>query len=420
MPSAAANSLIQVGTPDQLANRIGNTLRTIAGVGTAQTGAASITPNSNCVFGTTSGGATAFVLSTSWQVGDSLVFFNTSSTTALVYPQSGGAINGGSTDASIAVAQNTGVELLKASATSWRAIASNASSGTTFTSLTANTITGGADPLALAGLATTQGGAITVTGGTSSTSANAGGAVTILGGVAGATGIGGAVSVAGHAGGATSGAGGAAALTGGAGAGGNSAGGAATVTSGAGHGTSAGGTASLVAGVSGGGATGNGGAVAITAGASGATDGNGGSIILTAGAKAGGGLDGVIIDRSVRMVHQGTPTAATVSATLTAAQMLAGIITVNQGGAGASALQLPLATAMDTALPDSAAGDAFDFSVINISTTAAESASLTTNTGWTLVGDLDFAANSAATTKSAGRLRARKTGTGAWTLYRLS
>lgn len=119
-------------------------------------------------------------------------------------------------------------------------------------------------------------------------------------------------------------------------------------------------------------------------------------------------------------VTQGAPAAATVSATLTAANLLTGILTVNQGGAAASAQQLPLATDMDVALPASVAGDAFDFSVINISTVAAEAASLTTNTGWTIVGDADIAANSAITTKSAGRFRARKTGTGAWVLYRLS
>jgi hypothetical protein len=75
---------------------------------------------------------------------------------------------------------------------------------------------------------------------------------------------------------------------------------------------------------------------------------------------------------------------------------------------------------MDTAIPDAVANDSIDFSVINISTTAAESASLTTNTGWTLVGDMDVLANNAATTKSAGRFRARKTAAGAWTLYRLA
>lgn len=122
----------------------------------------------------------------------------------------------------------------------------------------------------------------------------------------------------------------------------------------------------------------------------------------------------------INTTTQGAPAAATVSATLTAANLQTGIITVLQGAAGASAQQLPLATAMDTAFPGSIAGTAFDFSVINISTNAAESASLTTNTGWTLVGDMDIAANSAATTKSAGRFRARKTGTGAWVLYRIS
>ncbi len=75
---------------------------------------------------------------------------------------------------------------------------------------------------------------------------------------------------------------------------------------------------------------------------------------------------------------------------------------------------------MDTAIPDSIAGDALDFSLINISTVLAESASLTTNAGWTLVGDMDVSANSGATTKSAGRFRAAKTGAGAWTLFRLS
>lgn len=117
---------------------------------------------------------------------------------------------------------------------------------------------------------------------------------------------------------------------------------------------------------------------------------------------------------------QAAQTAKTVSATLTAAEILAGLITVNQGAAGASVLTLPLATAMDTALPDFAADMAVDFSLINVSTVAAEDASIATNTGWTLVGNMDVASNAAATDKSAGHFRARKTAAGAWTLYRLS
>lgn len=180
------------------------------------------------------------------------------------------------------------------------------------------------------------------------------------------------------------------------------------------------GGAALLSGGTGGATSGNGGPATVAGGAAAGGNSNGGSVILTGGAHAGSGVDGAIIERGVRLINQGAPTVATTSALLTAAGVLAGIITVLQGAAGASAQQLPLATAMDTALPDAAAGDAFDFSVINISTNAAETASLTTNTGWTLVGDMDISANSAATTKSAGRFRARKTATGAWTLYRLS
>lgn len=237
---------------------------------------------------------------------------------------------------------------------------------------------------------------------------------------AGATDAGADIPIIGGAGGSTSGNGGVGSVTGGAATAGNSTGGIGKVVGGAGQGTGNGGKAQVTGGASGAGATGNGAAAEVTGGAAASTNGNGGSVVLAGGAKAGTGVDGMIIERSVKLVKQGAPSAKTVSATLTAAEVLAGIITVNQGGAGASAQQLPLAADMDTAMPDAAAGDAFDFSLINISTVAAEDASITTNTGWTLVGNMDVASNAAATDKSAGRFRARKTGAGAWTLYRLS
>lgn len=117
---------------------------------------------------------------------------------------------------------------------------------------------------------------------------------------------------------------------------------------------------------------------------------------------------------------QVTPTAKTVSATLTALEIWQGLITVNQGAGAASALQLPTAADLDLLLTDWVANDSFDFSLINISTTAADDASITTNTGWTLVGNMDVASNAAATDKSVGAFRARKTAAGAWTIYRIS
>ena len=125
--------------------------------------------------------------------------------------------------------------------------------------------------------------------------------------------------------------------------------------------------------------------------------------------------------------HQPVAAVKTVSATLTAAELLSGVVTVNPGGGAASALQLPTGTDLDTGTATKGAGgtamvatDGFDFSVINTSVVAAESASLTTNTGWTLVGSMAVAANADATTKSAGWFRATKRGAATWSLYRLS
>lgn len=293
---------------------------------------------------------------------------NTGTSALKVYPVDGGNDNINSEAAGAAVTIAGGVlALFKSdSATQWYV----AAYGTTTAAITVGSVTGGDSALDVTGQAAAQGGAVSVTGGASSTSGNAGGLAKLKGGAPGATGVGGGATLEAAAGGATSGAGGAANVTAGAGTAGNA---------------------------------------------------NGGSVFLTPGAKHGSGADGVVIERGVKLVKQGAQTAKTVSATLTAAEVLTGIITVNQGAAGASEQQLPLASAMDTALPDAAAGDAFDFSVINISTTDAEDASVTTNTGWTLVGSMDVHAYSTAgSLNSSARFRARKTGSAAWTLYRLA
>ena len=123
------------------------------------------------------------------------------------------------------------------------------------------------------------------------------------------------------------------------------------------------------------------------------------------------------------MFTQAAPAAKTTSTTLTAAELLGGLITGNQGAAGAAAYTLPLATDLETALlalrPDLVNNDAFDFGVINISTVAAETITMTTNTGWTLVGDMVLAAN-ATGDESVGRFRARRTAANTYTLYRVA
>lgn len=120
------------------------------------------------------------------------------------------------------------------------------------------------------------------------------------------------------------------------------------------------------------------------------------------------------------IIEQGAPAAKTVSATLTAAEIETKIITVNEGTTNPSQLQLPLATDTTTQFSTMVVDEAFDFSLINISTTAAETAEITTNTGWTLVGNMLVAANTAISDNSQGRFRARKTSATTWTLYRIA
>lgn len=114
--------------------------------------------------------------------------------------------------------------------------------------------------------------------------------------------------------------------------------------------------------------------------------------------------------QQVGEVQQGAPAVLNATGTLTPANALSGIITST--AAAAVAATLPLAADLDTALPKYGANDAFDFSVIN--TGGAAAVTMTTNTGWTLVGSMVVALGTSA------RFRARKTAAGAWTLYRLS
>jgi hypothetical protein len=333
----------------------------------------------------------------------------------------------------------------------WRVAAYEGVTGptTALASLTAGAITGNDSSLGITGQAAAQGGNVLIAGGASATTGSAGGAVTISGGLGGATGIGGAVTLMTGLGqnitaSGTGTASGALLLTttlGGTtvtGVGGAS--GTATLGSGAGGAASgagtggAGATITLLGGAGGATTTGTGGAgadIAITAANGGAasgagTGGAGGTVILTpgtGGTTSGGtaGKDGVFIVRGMSLIKQGAPAAKTTSTTLTAAELCTTIITVNQAATGTSVLTLPAATDLDALLPDSAAGDAFDFSVINISVVDAEDASVATAAGWTLVGNMDIHAYSAAgSLNSSARFRARKTGAGAWVLYRIA
>ena len=108
----------------------------------------------------------------------------------------------------------------------------------------------------------------------------------------------------------------------------------------------------------------------------------------------------------VQLFTQTAPSAFTDAATLTAADVTDGIITFNN--AADKNLQLPTCAALDALVSSAKVNSSFLFSVIAL---GAGGATLTTNTGWTLVGVLKVTA--------ANRYLARKTGDGTWTLYQV-
>jgi hypothetical protein len=107
---------------------------------------------------------------------------------------------------------------------------------------------------------------------------------------------------------------------------------------------------------------------------------------------------------------QGAPTALTAAATLTAAQLSAGLFTYN--GAAVD-LTLPTVALLEVDVSSAEkVNSAFQFTIINIGATNA--ATVVVGTGWTIVGAAAVAAATSA------RFLARKTGTGTWTLYRVA
>jgi len=108
------------------------------------------------------------------------------------------------------------------------------------------------------------------------------------------------------------------------------------------------------------------------------------------------------------LLVQGAPAAVSAAGTLTAAQLLSGIV-VCSGTPGTQTL--PTVALLEAVLTNAKVDSGFEVSFVN---TAGSTLTLAVGTGWTIVGTL-----TAATVTSA-LFRARKTGDGAYTLYRIA
>lgn len=112
-------------------------------------------------------------------------------------------------------------------------------------------------------------------------------------------------------------------------------------------------------------------------------------------------------------------TTASVTATLTVAQILSGLIIVNQAGAAACTLTMPTASALDTAFPNLKTNSRIDVSFVNISTVGAEDATIAVGTGITAYGNLFVPSNAATSDVAWGTFALVKTGDAAYNLYRV-
>jgi len=111
----------------------------------------------------------------------------------------------------------------------------------------------------------------------------------------------------------------------------------------------------------------------------------------------------------VVLATQQAPVAKAAAATLTAAELANGIINYN---GTASNLTVPLGTDLDAAFTSMKVNSSFDFFIINTGGTNA--ATVTANTGCTLVGVAAVSANSSC------NWRVRKTDVATYVFYRIA
>lgn len=116
---------------------------------------------------------------------------------------------------------------------------------------------------------------------------------------------------------------------------------------------------------------------------------------------------------------QAAPQTATSTATLTTAQVLGGLLVVDPTTT-ASSLTMPTAAAIDAVMTNMKTNSTFRLTVVNIGTSTGL-VTMVVGTGITAVGNLVVAiTGSAAGVGGAAQFLFRKTGTAAYTVYRVA
>ena len=110
------------------------------------------------------------------------------------------------------------------------------------------------------------------------------------------------------------------------------------------------------------------------------------------------------------------PLSVASTATLTAAQVLNGILLVGSGATTAQTYTLPTVALLEATLSNSDKfGTSFVFRVVNLGTSSG-TAIIAAGTGWTVSGSLTMTVP----VTTGATMIARKSDVGAWTLYRVN
>ncbi len=154
-----------------------------------------------------------------------------------------------------------------------------------------------------------------------------------------------------------------------------------------------------------------------------ASAGPSGSIINTTGTSSS--VRGGILNRApvISTYQIAAGTVGPGADTMTAAEVIGGIVTMDVTTGATRALTLPTGADLANALPASfTTSDSIDFSVINLATTAStDTATLTASVGITIVGDpIVHPMIAARVAPAVGRFRIRCTGVGTFVAYRIA
>ncbi len=125
--------------------------------------------------------------------------------------------------------------------------------------------------------------------------------------------------------------------------------------------------------------------------------------------------------RSPPLKNMPAPKTATVTATLTTAQILGQVLRVDQGSAGTTTLTTPTGTQIDAAIPGPlTVGDYFDLFVINEEGDDGGNMVLGMGTSVTLIGNNDVEEENAVENSSSAHFRFRRTAANTWDCMRLA